>query len=136
MVRKRRPWWKGDRFTEEAYKPHALAIGQLALAWNDLHEKLGEIFVVVMEGNTTDDNEDEVLQIASVWSVATSDRTKREMLDVAVKTCPKLEGGSFPKLPADIKWLIGRTTALEEERHYSCPVGITWQTNADHFCGP
>src|SRR5258708_18138719 len=28
MVRKMRPWFQGDRFTERAYKPHVAAIGQ------------------------------------------------------------------------------------------------------------
>jgi hypothetical protein len=118
MVRKRRPYgWKGDRFTEAAYKSHVKAIGQLALAWNDLHERLGEIFVVVMEGNTAEDNEDNLFQIAAVWSAANSDRTKREMLEAAVKFAPKLEGGPFPRLADDIKWLIGRSTALEDTRN-------------------
>lgn len=29
-----------DRFTETPFKPYVIAIGQLTLAWNDLHEKL------------------------------------------------------------------------------------------------
>jgi len=117
MARKRRPSWQGDRFTEAVYKPHVVAIGQLALSWNDLHEKLGEIFVVVMEGNTADDNEDVLFQIATVWSAASSDRTKREMLDAAVKNAPELNGGPFPSLRDDIRWLLGRATALEDTRN-------------------
>jgi hypothetical protein len=117
MVRKARPWWRNDRFTERDYQPYVIAIGQLALAWNDLHEKLGSIFVVVMEGNTADDNEDKLYQIAAVWSAVNNDRTKREMLDAAVKNTPELGYGPFPKLADDIKWLLARTTALEDTRN-------------------
>jgi len=35
------------RFTERDFEPYALAIGQFCLAWNDLHERLGIIFVAL-----------------------------------------------------------------------------------------
>ena len=117
MVQKRRPWWQGDRFTEPVYKSHVIVIGQLALAWNDLHERLGSIFVTVVEGNTAEDNEDKLYQIGAIWSAASSDRTKREMLKAAVMHAPDGGYGQFPRLPEDIKWLVARTTALEDTRN-------------------
>jgi hypothetical protein len=70
-----------------------------------------------MEGNTAEDNEDRLYQIATVWSAANSDRTKREMLEASLKNTFELEGGPFPRLADDIKWLLSRTTALEDTRN-------------------
>jgi hypothetical protein len=41
-------WRRRSKFTSRKFKPYALASGQLNLAWNDLHEVLGEIFVDAM----------------------------------------------------------------------------------------
>jgi hypothetical protein len=40
-------WNNSNRFTAKAIRPYAEAIGQVALAWNDLHETLGTIFTEV-----------------------------------------------------------------------------------------
>lgn len=117
MAKKKKRLRRNSRFTERSYKPYVLGIGQLALAWNDLHEKLGDIFVVVMEGNTAADNHDVTYQLAAVWSAASSDRTKREMLKAAVASPRALEGGPFPKLQDDISWLLGQAMKLEDRRN-------------------
>jgi hypothetical protein len=117
MAKKKRRFKQDSRFTERSYRPYVLGIGQLALAWNDLHEKFGEIFVVVMEGNTAEDNFEITYQLAAVWSAANSDRTKRNMLKAALAEPRKLEGGPFPKLKEDISWLLGQATKLEDIRN-------------------
>ena len=42
-------WAPSIKITDEAFEPLALALGQLTLAWNDLHLSLGLLFCIVME---------------------------------------------------------------------------------------
>jgi hypothetical protein len=45
-----------NRFTETPFKPYyVIAIGQLTLAWNDLHEKLAALFCLLMDHQEEDD---------------------------------------------------------------------------------
>ncbi len=63
--------------TDKAFEPLALALGQLALSWNDLHETLAIVFCSVMGGGST-------THLLAIWHALTSDRAQREILKAAV----------------------------------------------------
>jgi hypothetical protein len=89
------------RFTSPAFRPYALLIGQVALAWNDLQESLGELFAGIMLG--ADDH-----QAAAVWQSAKADRAKRDMLKAAMKGMSLVTIKRHPKLEEEIEWILGR----------------------------
>ena len=67
--------WKPNHatFKEPPFEPYALAIGRLAMAWNDLHERLANLFWTVMGAGFLD-------RPIAVWNAANFDRARREML--------------------------------------------------------
>lgn len=110
-LKHRRRW---HNFTEAGYRPYATAIGQLALAWNDLHEKLGHLFVRAMGFA------DEVcLDLPSaVWQSANFDRPKRQMLHAAIMNSAE-EGffDGFEEVGLEILWLLKQADSLEDFRN-------------------
>lgn len=98
------------RFTSPAFRPYALLIGQVALAWNDLQESLGELFAGIMLG--ADDQ-----QATAVWQSAKADRAKRDMLKAAVKEMSLVTVKRHPKLEEEIDWISGRLQTLEDLRN-------------------
>jgi hypothetical protein len=110
------------RYTERALKPYVSAIGQLSLAWNDLHEQLAAIFHVLLDrgvrrlderGIELDTDERPI----KLWNSAKFDRPKRELLRAAIETVTDEERESFPKLLDDLTWLLKRADALEDARN-------------------
>lgn len=95
-------------YTDRAFLPYATALGQLALAWNGLHESLAFLFCSIMGGGY-------VNQFLAIWHALKQDRAQREILLSA------LEGHMNPTPPAqlldDIKWLCGRADVLEDARN-------------------
>jgi hypothetical protein len=43
-------WAPSVPYTHKAFRPYVIALGQLTLAWNDLHETLAIVFCSVMGG--------------------------------------------------------------------------------------
>jgi len=99
-----------ERFTSNEYKPYVTAIGQLALAWNDLHETLGGLFCTIA-GDVFEEN------LIAVWHSAQSDRAKRAMLEALVKNLGWKEKRVNPKAEIDLKWLLGELNSLEDIRN-------------------
>lgn len=102
--------YKPSRFAEKEFKPYVIAIGQVALTWNDLHEALAELFVTVMGGGWTK-------KILSVWNSAGFDRPKRKMLEGAINHMDSMWATRRPKMVADVMWLLQRADDLEEARN-------------------
>jgi hypothetical protein len=103
-----------DNYTEPKYHAYALAIGQLALAWNDLHGVLALLFWDMLGGG------DSGVPL-SVWNSQISDAAQRAMLRDAVKAKLSL-GGHPPQVQArrstakdDIEWLIKAVNDLGQE---------------------
>lgn len=110
-ARKRAPRPAGAaQFTSKEFKPYALAIGQIALAWNELHEMLGMLFRHLM-GDEIDD------RLVYVWQSAAFDRPKRAMLEAAINNISVSEERNNPRAKEDIIWLIRRVDALEDDRN-------------------
>ncbi len=99
-----------DRFTEKRYLPYVIAIGQAALAWNALHERLALLFCNVMGGGWVD-------RPFGVWFSAQYDRPRRAMLRAAVDTTTAKDQHQFPKLLNDVKWILNEADKLEDIRN-------------------
>jgi hypothetical protein len=95
--------------------PYAAAVGQVALAWNSLHESLGSLFMSVM----SIENSGPSLGAASlnIWSSVSNDRQKRVILEAAVSVLSPEKQKELPHIKADVAWLVKRSTALEDKRN-------------------
>jgi hypothetical protein len=105
-------WAKRHRFTEPHFEPYVKAIGQLLLAWNDLHERLAALFVTAMGGGWVDRH-------LAVWHSITSDRSKRRALREAIVKLPESEKAGRNKLVDEITWVLKETDKLGELRNVS-----------------
>jgi hypothetical protein len=95
-------------YTDKAYLPHATALGQLALAWNGLHEMLCVLFCSVMGGGF-------VNQPLAIWHALKVDRAQRDILLAALENHTR---DAYPtKFETDIKWICDRADALEDARN-------------------
>ncbi len=125
------------RFTERAFKPYAMAIGQFCLAWNDLHERLGILFLLLCSArrlkpgrtskarmNATVDEANSFSVHAEVWSSAHYDRPKRDMLRAVAETVWVAE--EFPQLAEGIQELLKLSTNLEDTRNNIVHTPFQW----------
>lgn len=95
-------------FSHSAFRPYVAALGQLALAWNELHEYMGLLFCTVMGGGF-------VNQYLAIWHALKMDRAQRDVLWAAVQADTR---GAVPvNYLEDIKWLRGQADRLEEARN-------------------
>jgi hypothetical protein len=95
-------------YTSSQFRPYVTALGQLALAWNGLHETLSVLFSGVIGGENQD-------QLLAIWHAVNSDRAQRQMLIAAVTNNIREE---IPQKYIDeIKWICGRATVLEDLRN-------------------
>jgi hypothetical protein len=100
---------------------HDRALGQAALAWNDLHEWLGFIFASLSVGR------DGVLNShVLVWHAVASDRSKREMLLAIAKFWLREKPRDFNA----VKWVVDKATALEDDRNNVVHAPI-WSSRLD-----
>lgn len=90
--------------------PYTLAIGQLALAWNDLCERFGDLFWTIMGAGEMD-------RPIGVWNSQNFDRARREMLKAAALASSPSEIDKFPGIKNDIKWLCDRAEEFENRRN-------------------
>lgn len=98
-----------EQYTSAAYRPYVMAIGQLALAWNDLHETLGSLFIDITV--VVDE------KISAAWQSLGSDRAKRGMLEAVAKSLSPSDIKKNPRGKDDLIWLLRRVTSLEEDRN-------------------
>ena len=98
MAKLQKPSWSrySVRFTEKQMLPYVIAIGQLTLAWNDLHEKLGMLFCVAMGGGWAH-------RWAALWNAASFDRPKRKLLEAAITTMTPAATSPYPRLQSDVR---------------------------------
>jgi len=108
-------WRRPSPFTKRKFKPYAEAMGQLALAWTDLHEALGDLYFDTLSNHDNDPVRN--LQIASSWGALASDRQKRNVLEAAVQWIDMARRKECPNFQADVKWLLTRANSLEDRRN-------------------
>jgi hypothetical protein len=99
-----------ERYTSAAFRPYALAIGQAALAWNDLHERLSLLFEQVLDMPLNN-------AAHKIWHSSIQDRASRNMLKAALDDIDYRWPRGFPKAHEDIEWVLGKTESLEHERN-------------------
>jgi len=105
---KRSPF--SERYTSAEYRPYVMAIGQIALAWNDLHESIASLFSAVTSIIGDD-------KIEAAFQAVDSDRLKRKMLKAAFSQLEPKEIRLNPRAIDDVKWLCGQIDTLEEGRN-------------------
>jgi hypothetical protein len=104
--------WKDRRlqFTRPEFRPYATALGQLALAWNGLHERLAFLFCMVMGAG-------QVNHFFAAWYAIKNDRSQRDMLAAVTKVDISNLSDWFPKMQSEIEWILARCNDVEEARN-------------------
>jgi hypothetical protein len=116
MARSRNPsvarW--GLPHTHSAFRPYVVALGQLTLAWNELHEAMALLFCSVMGGGYAN-------QFLAVWHTINSDRNQRGVLVAAAENDINRPASDMrhKELVDKIKWICGQANTLEDLRNDS-----------------
>jgi hypothetical protein len=99
-----------DEASWEAVSAYISAVGMVAHAWNRLHEKLGQLFVRIVEAPNS--------KIASaIWYAPFSDRNQRELLAAAIEACNDEFWKRLPRTAkADLKSLLTKINTLGFKR--------------------
>jgi hypothetical protein len=130
----------GDTFSERAYKPYALAIGQFVLAWNAFHEKLGMLFVMILhsapgwdidrnhdvDGELFPNDDAHIERWSGVWSSAPLDRPKRAMLRGLLNSFIEADLKQFPKFIGDLSWILDQADKIEDIRNNAVHTPLLW----------
>ena len=106
---------RSQRYTAPEFKPYVAALGQLALAWNDLQESLKGIFWTLSMDGPPQEGDFANYAPLHVWAALPSDRQQRDILKALVDNIPPYWGR--PKLVEDVNWLLGEARALEQARN-------------------
>jgi hypothetical protein len=99
-----------ETYQEEEYQPLALALGQVALAWNDSHGHFGFVFETLMAPRQDTGT-------AQIWHSLAQDRALRQMLKAAIIFKHPAIRQSFPTALDDVCWMINQAEALEDARN-------------------
>lgn len=103
-------------FRDESFESIALALGQVALAWNDLHLSLSGLFgTVVHIGNG--------VMSGAIWNSLHSDKAQRDMLQAAITT-NALGYELKNKTREEILWVLNRSQKLANDRNNALHVPL------------
>ncbi len=94
---------------EKVLDGYALAVGRVVRAWNQLQERLGQLFGVVLGTHH--------LLATAVWYSSDSDRTQQGMLREAIKASPADRWPDRPQAKADLLWLLKEANSLADSRN-------------------
>src|SRR5262249_25924983 len=98
-------------YPDELRDKHALAIGKIAIAWNEYHEILGELFANLF----TLSHYEETL---AIWQCLDSDRTQRKLLRAAAETFLRKRSRLDKTGLEELTWLLNKTdTILAQQRN-------------------
>jgi hypothetical protein len=95
--------------TREAIEAYCVAVGLVVYEWNNLHEKLAQLFALIREG----DRQETVAE----WYAIRSDTTQREKLKRAITEMAPDRWKKSPRAPDDAKWLLDRANKLAIDRN-------------------
>jgi hypothetical protein len=106
------------RYTARKFRPYALAIGEAALSWNDLHEELGMLFWTVSGGGYGH-------YFLGIWHSIRNDGAKRNILMAAAKASlnPALERDQ--RAFVEVKWILDRIQELVGDRNTATHAPLT-----------
>jgi hypothetical protein len=103
-----------QRYTSAEFKPYVVALGQLALAWNDLQESLAALFWTL--ANPPPQPGDRVNYIPlRIWASIKSDRIQREILKTVINHSQTNWGRD--RVTKDLIWLVDKANSLEDSRN-------------------
>jgi hypothetical protein len=112
---KRRRKRGSQRYAAPGFRSYVSALGQLALAWNDLQESLAALFLSLHLHGPPQAGDRVDYAPLWVWHSIRSDRTQKEMLRALIDHTTTDWGR--PNFKADTKQLIVMATALEGARN-------------------
>lgn len=105
------------RYTGADFDPYVAALGQLALAWNDLHEALAGLFWTVMNAPPRAGDMVNYTPI-HVWHSLRSDLAQREILKAVVEhSNTNWSGERYKWFAEDILWLLKKIMELSIARN-------------------
>jgi hypothetical protein len=110
---KKRPsgeWAPSLPYTQKIFRPYALALGQMNMAWNDLHLSLCQLFCTLMGGG-------DIGKFLAIWSNIPQDRVQRDVLLAVAKLDHNVMRAPDNKLLKSIEWICSTTTAHEDYRN-------------------
>jgi hypothetical protein len=82
---------------DEVKDAHALAIGKIAMAWNEYHELLGNLFASLF-------TKSHYTTILAIWHCLDNDRTQRRLLRAAAETYLHFDKNGLEEL----LWLLNK----------------------------
>ena len=105
-----------QRYTAKEFRPYVAALGQLALAWNDLQESLAGVFWTTMMNGPPRAGDIVDHRPLRIWHAIRSDRSQKEMLRAVISTHYQIDWNR-PKFTDDVRWLLGVADNLENARN-------------------
>ncbi len=97
-------------FKAPIFDPYALAIGRIALVWNELHERLAFVFSSVLQDVP-------MARSFAIWNSSNFDRGRRQILKDATTILSDTELATYPLIAEEIKWLCDRSENFENIRN-------------------
>ena len=109
------------------YERYIAAVGAVTHAWNFLHERLGRLFVTLLNLN--------LFVGFALWYSTENDRMQRDMLMAVVSQTYLLD--LLPRWPTareDIIWLLTRANSLADSRNNAIhtPIDILISNGGEH----
>ena len=99
--------WATDEERKAAFAAYVDAVGKVSHAWNFLHERLGQLFLAILDGES---------QVsAAIWYSTEIDKAQRRMLLLAARASIRLRGKNG--VLELIEWLDKKTTSLSDRRN-------------------
>ena len=112
--------------TDPIYRPYVIAIGQLALAWNDLHESLALLFIELLAQGRG-------YPATDIWNAVNFDRPKRLLLKAVLRTAEHNHPTKRPRMAQDITWLLGQIDKVEDSRNDAIHSPLTFYDSANEL---
>ena len=109
---------------EKVFAPYAREVGKLVASWNQLQERLGKLFSVIVR-------KDHPGIALAIWHTTRSDLAQRQMLRASSEAAAA--AGLFPEQAKkdDIKWLLDRTDELAQQRNDAIHAPVAFFTDQD-----
>lgn len=98
-------------YRHKEFQPYVRALGELALAWNDLQTALSFLFSTIVSGDAGNPTQH------AIWHALKSDRSQRDILIAAAHNHNKINSKIDPKISEDIIWMCGKINVLEDIRN-------------------
>jgi hypothetical protein len=92
-----------------AIEAYCAKVGEVVYEWNDLHEKLAQLFAIVRDGDRQ--------KALAKWYSLDTDRAQRKKLRNAVDNARADFWKKLPETRGDLTWLLAGVNELAEDRH-------------------